>query len=304
MTLTGKEREKGIYHVTLVGSVVNLMLVLGKFAAGILGRSAAMLADAVHSLSDFVTDIIVLVFVKISSKPKDHDHKYGHGKFETLATLMIGFILLVAGGMIAYNGVKDIIATIKGATLESPGVIAFWAAVASMVFKEVLYRYTIVKGKKLKSEVLIANAWHHRSDAFSSIGTALGLGGAVFLGQKWAILDPIAAVVVSIFIIHTAIHLMKPALEELMEKSLPQETEDEIINIINSFDEVGELHNLYTRKIGYCCAIEFHIRMDGSVTLEESHKNITQIEARLRDHFGPDTHVMIHMEPKCLMSDI
>lgn len=297
MGLTGKEREKGIYNVTFIGSVVNLILVLGKFAAGTFGRSAAMLADAVHSLSDFVTDIIVLVFVKISGKPKDHDHKYGHGKFETLATLMIGVILLFVGGMIAYNGIKDIIVVIKGATLESPGMIAFWAAIVSIVFKELLYRYTVVQGRKLKSEVVIANAWHHRSDAFSSIGTAIGIGGAVFLGQKWTVLDPIAAVVVSIFIIHTAIQLMKPALDELMEKSLPEEIENEIKEIVNSFEGAGDLHNLYTRKIGYCYAMEFHVRMDAKSTIEEAHKNITAIEIKLREHFGPDTHIMIHMEP-------
>ena len=266
--MNSKEREKGIYKVTLVGSLVNLVLVLGKFAAGIMGRSAAMMADAVHSLSDFVTDIIVIVFVKISGKPKDQDHKYGHGKFETLATLMIGFILLVVGGMIAYNGAKDIIAVIKGATLESPGMIAFWAAVASIVLKEVLYRYTVVQGKKLRSDVVVANAWHHRSDAFSSIGTAVGIGGAVFLGQKWTVLDPIAAVVVSMFIVRTAIQLLKQALDELLEKSLPQETENEIKAIVGSFEGVGELHNLYTLKIGYCCALEFHIRLDGKSTLE------------------------------------
>lgn len=295
--LTGKDREKGIYKVTVVGSIVNMILLLGKFAAGILGRSAAMLADAVHSLSDFITDIIVIVFVKISGKPKDDGHKYGHGKFETLATLMIGFVLLIVGAMIAYNGSRDIIAVIKGATLESPGMIAFWAAVASVILKEGLYRYTVIQAKRLKSDTVIANAWHHRSDALSSIGTAVGIGGAVFLGQKWTVLDPIAAVAVSVFIIRIAIQLMKPAVDELMERSLPEETENDIIGIVDSFDGVSGLHNLYTRKIGNACAIEFHIRMDGSKTLDETHKKITEIETELRKRYGPDTHVMIHMEP-------
>mgnify|MGYP000918049985 CR=1 FL=1 len=294
---TKKERERGIYKVTVVGSIINLLLVLGKFTAGILGRSAAMIADAVHSLSDFVTDIIVIVFVKISSKPKDEEHKYGHGKFETLATLMIGFILLLVGAMIAYNGTKDIIAVIKGATLESPGMIAFWAAIVSIILKEALYRYTVIQGRKLKSDVVVANAWHHRSDALSSIGTAVGIGGAVFLGQKWTVLDPVAAVVVSVFIIRTSVQLMKPAIDELMEKSLSAATESEIREIVGSFDGVSGLHNLYTRKIGNGCAIEFHIRMDGGTTLEETHRKITGIEQKLREQYGPDTHVMIHMEP-------
>ncbi|MDL2297058.1 cation diffusion facilitator family transporter [Bacteroidales bacterium OttesenSCG-928-B11] len=295
--LPEKKREKGIYRVTIIGSIVNLLLVIAKFIAGILGRSAAMTADAVHSLSDFISDIIVIVFVKISGKPKDEDHKYGHGKYETLATLMIGLILLVVGVMIAYNGIYDIIAVIKGAVLESPGMIAFWAALISIAFKEVLYRYTVIQGKKLKSDVVIANAWHHRSDAFSSIGTALGIGGAVFFGQQWTVLDPIAAVIVSVFIIKTAMRLMKPAVDELMERSLPEETENEIKDIANSFEGVSGLHNLCTRKIGNCCAIEFHIRMDGGIALENAHQKITKIEKALREKYGSNTHVMIHMEP-------
>lgn len=292
-----KERERDIYKVTILGGIINLILVAAKFAAGIWGRSAAMIADATHSLSDFVTDIIVVVFIRISGKPQDEDHKYGHGKFETLATLIIGFILLIVGVMIVYSGAKDIIAVIGGSTLESPGMIAFWAAVISIVLKEALYRYTVKEGKRLTSNAVIANAWHHRSDAFSSIGTAIGIGGAVFLGEKWTVLDPVAAIVVSIFILQTAIQLMKPAVDELMEKSLPKEIEDEIRTVILSFDEVSGLHNLYTRKIGNCYAIEFHIRMEGCATLEETHKKITEIETKLYEKYGPDTHVMIHVEP-------
>lgn len=295
--LSGKEREKGIYKITLIGSLVNFGLLLFKFIAGILGRSAAMIADAVHSSSDFVTDIIVLIFVKISGKPCDDGHEYGHGKFETLATLLIGFALIIVGTMIAYNGMKDIIAVTKGATLPSPGMIAFWAAIVSIASKEILYRYTVLKGEKLRSNAVIANAWHHRSDALSSAGTALGIGGAIFLGEKWTVLDPIAAVIVSVFIIKVAFQLMSPAIDELMEKSLPEETKNEIREIVNSFDGVSGLHNLFTRKIGSNYAIEFHIRMDGNTTLEDTHRKITEIEYELRKKYGPDTHVMIHMEP-------
>lgn len=294
---TKKERERSIYKVTVVGSVINLLLLLGKFAAGILGRSAAMIADAVHSLSDFVTDIIVIVFIKISGKPKDEQHKYGHGKFETLATLMIGFILMLVGAMIAYNGTKEIIAVLQGSVLESPGMIAFWAAIISIVSKEAIYRYTIIQGRKLKSDAVVANAWHHRSDALSSIGTAVGISGAVFLGQQWTVLDPIAAVIVSLFIISMSVKLMKPAIDELMEKSLSEATENEILRIVDLFDGVSGLHNLYTRKIGNGCAIEFHIRMDGGTSLENTHQKITEIERKLREHFGADTHVIIHVEP-------
>ena len=193
-------REAGIYRVTLVGSVVNLLLLVFKFVAGILGHSAAMLADAVHSLSDFVTDIIVIVFVRISSKPEDEGHDYGHGKYETLATAIIGLILLFVGFGILWNGATSIWDFWQGGELKEPGMLALWAALVSILFKELLYQYTVLKGRRLNSQAVVANAWHHRSDALSSIGTAVGIGGAILLGEQWLVLDPLAAVVVSLFI--------------------------------------------------------------------------------------------------------
>lgn len=295
--MDNKKRERGIYRVTIIGGIVNAILVIFKFIAGILGNSAAMVADAVHSLSDFATDVIVLVFVRVSNKPHDDCHKYGHGKFETLATFIIGLILMLIGIGIAWNGTSNIISVINGATLERPGMLALIAAIISIVAKELLYWYTVTEGKKLRSNAVIANAWHHRSDALSSTGTTLGIGGAIFLGSKWTVLDPIAALVVSIIIIVMAFRLMKPAVDELMEKSLPDETLDEIVGIVKSFGDVSGLHNLYTRKIGNNYAIEFHIRMDGKTSLEEAHRVITEIETELRAKYGPGTHVMIHMEP-------
>ena len=214
-------REKGIYHVTVVGSGVNFLLLLFKFFAGIVGHSAAMLADAVHSLSDFVTDIIVIVFVRISSKPEDEGHDYGHGKYETLATAIIGIVLLFVGFGILWNGASSIYHFLHGGSLQEPGMLALIAALVSIVFKEALYRYTVFKGKKLNSQAVVANAWHHRSDALSSIGTAVGIGGAILLGNHWRVLDPIAAVVVSFFIMKVAVKLLIPCVDELLEKSLP-----------------------------------------------------------------------------------
>lgn len=153
-------REKGIYHVTVVGSGVNFLLLLFKFFAGIVGHSAAMLADAVHSLSDFVTDIIVIVFVRISSKPEDEGHDYGHGKYETLATAIIGIVLLFVGFGILWNGASSIYHFLHGGSLQEPGMLALIAALVSIVFKEALYRYTVFKGKKLNSQAVVANAWH------------------------------------------------------------------------------------------------------------------------------------------------
>lgn len=290
-------RERGIYRVTLVGSVANLLLLIFKFVAGIVGHSAAMLADAVHSLSDFVTDIIVLVFVRISSKPEDEGHDYGHGKYETLATAIIGIILVLVGFGIFWNGVQSIWRFLQGESLSEPGMLALVAAVVSIVVKELLYQYTVLRGKSLNSQAVVANAWHHRSDALSSIGTAVGIGGAILLGPAWRVLDPIAAVVVSGFIMKVAVQLLIPCLDELLEKSLPAEVENKIVETILSFPGVSSPHHLRTRRIGSNYAIEVHVRMDGRISLEEAHHTATQIELKLKELFGKNTHVGIHVEP-------
>ncbi len=290
-------REKGIYRVTIVGSVVNFLLLLFKFFAGIMGHSAAMLADAVHSLSDFVTDIIVIVFVRISSKPEDEGHDYGHGKYETLATAIIGIILLGVGFGIFWNGASSIYRFLHGGSLQEPGMLALIAALVSVAFKEALYRYTVFKGKRLNSQAVVANAWHHRSDALSSIGTAMGIGGAILLGNHWRVLDPIAAVVVSFFIMKVAVKLLILCVDELLEKSLPADVENEIQKIILSFPGVSSPHHLRTRRIGNYYAIEVHVRMDGKITLEEAHRTATAIENTLKEQFGKGTHVGIHVEP-------
>ena len=291
-------REKQIYKVTLLGSVVNFLLVIAKFIAGILGNSAAMIADAVHSLSDFATDVIVIFFVRISGRPKDEDHDYGHGKYETLATAIIGIVLFCVGVGILWEGITKIVDFFSGEELQAPGMLALWAALVSILAKELLYQYTVVVGKKVDSPVVIANAWHHRSDAFSSIGTALGIGGAILLGEKWRVLDPLAAVVVSFFIMKVAIQMLVPCVEELLEKSLPVEVEQKIIDVANDFPEVSDPHNLRTRRIGSYYAIELHVRMSGDTSLYEAHDIATRIENQIIDMFGAKTHVVIHLEPK------
>lgn len=292
-----KDREHRIYFVTLMGSVVNVVLLVFKFMAGILGGSAAMIADAVHSLSDFLTDIVVVLFVKISSKPEDKDHDYGHGKYETLATSFIGVALLCVGLYILYSGSYRTWAAFNGVPIEQPGIVALWAALFSIMLKEWTYRFTVKVGKEVQSQAVIANAWHHRSDSLSSIGTAIGIGGAIFLGKEWAVLDPIAAVVVSIFIIRTAAMLVSGALDELLEKSLPDAEERQIAEIVQSEPEVSGMHHLCTRRIGSRIAIEMHLRMPGDISLNESHAHATNIERKLRSHFGERTHINIHVEP-------
>ena len=297
MTKNDNSRERTIYKVTLLGSFVNMLLVVIKFIFGILGCLAAMIADAVHSMSDLITDVIVVIFVKLSNKPQDEDHDYGHGKYETLATSLVGMALLFVGVMILYSGAENIYRAISGEVLRQPGLVALFSAIISVVLKEWAYRFTIRTGQKVNSQAVIANAWHHRSDAFSSIGTSLGIGGAIFLGDKWVVLDPIAAVIVSLFIIKTACVLIKRAFDELLEKSLPAEIEAQIMTLAEQDAGVSEIHNLRTRRIGNHIAMEMHLRMSGDTSLYIAHQRTRKIEKRLREHFGADTLINIHVEP-------
>lgn len=292
------ERDKKVYRVTLLGSVVNLLLLVFKFVAGVLGHSAAMIADAVHSLSDFVTDLIVIVFVKISSKPEDADHAYGHGKYETLASCIIGLALIVVGVMMGYNAMVKIVDVVRNGTeLASPGIIALAAALLSIVLKEWMFHLTRKVAREVDSPAVEANAWHHRSDALSSVGTAIGIGGAVLLGSKWAVLDPIAALVVSVFIVVQAAKILSDAIGQLMEKSLPRDVEQRICEIVYEEEGTSDIHHLRTRKIGSQISIELHVRMNGYLTLREVHDKSIAIEKRLRAAFGDSTYINLHVEP-------
>ena len=292
------DRNREIYKVTLVGGVVNVVLLLFKFVAGILGHSAAMVADAIHSLSDFVTDVVVLFFVRVSAKPKDRSHDYGHGKYETLAMTLIGVALFVVAIGIIYSGTTKIISWANGNTLETPGMLALWAALLSIGLKECVYRYSMTKARELNSQAVEANAWHHRSDALSSAGTALGIGGAIFLGQRWTVLDPIASVVVGAFIVKVSVDLLRDGIGDLMEQSLPDAVEEEILHLVASLPGDIKPHDLCTRRLGNHYAIELHILMDGDVSLREAHDKASEVEDLLRDHYGEDTHVAVHVEPK------
>lgn len=291
------DRSKEIYKVTIIGGIINVVLLLFKFVAGFLGNSAAMMADAVHSLSDFVTDAIVIIFIRISGKPQDKSHDYGHGKYETLALTIIGMMLLAVAMAIVYGGLTKIISWAKGEPLEAPGMLALWAALLSIVLKEGIYRYSMVKAHQLNSQAVEANAWHHRSDALSSVGTAVGIGGAIFLGQRWTVLDPLASVIVGLFIVKVALDLFRKGIGDLMEQSLPDAIEEEILQLVASLPDVVEPHELRTRRIGNHYAIELHILMDGDITLREAHDKASEVEELLRNHYGAETHVAVHVEP-------
>lgn len=291
-------REKQIAKVTLQGSVVNLLLVCIKAAAGFAANSAAMVSDAVHSLSDFITDIIVLVFVRVSGRPQDEDHDYGHGKYETIATMFIGLALAAAAIGIVVSGAVELAKWLKGEQLPAPGKLALWAALISIAVKEALYQYTRIKGRKLNSPALEANAWHHRSDALSSIGAAVGIGGAIALGDRWTVLDPLASIVIGAMLVKVAWDLLGPSFQELTDSSLPEETEKQMLELIKEVDGISDPHNLRTRRVGPRIVAEVHIRLDGNQTLKEAHDKATEVEKRFKERFGQQSHIIIHMEPE------
>lgn len=291
------QREKEIRRITLWGAVMNIVLTAAKIFAGIIGRSAAMVADGIHSLSDLLSDAVVLVFTHISSKGKDRDHSFGHGKFETLATLIVSIILVAVGGNLMSNGVRSIIGVFNGTEIPRPGYIALIAAVVSIILKEWLYHATARVGKKTGSTVVIANAWHHRSDALSSIGSLIGIGGAIVLGDKWTVLDPLASCIISIAIIVVAVKMALPSLAELLETSLPEDIEKEIIRIASSVKGVNDVHDLKTRRNGISFIIDAHIVVDPGISIVEAHDISTDVEEALRAKFGPETQLSIHVEP-------
>lgn len=290
-------RAQEIRRITVVGAIVNIILTILKIIAGILGRSAAMVADGIHSLSDLLSDIVVLFFTHISSKGKDKKHSFGHGKFETLATLIVSVILVAAGARLMADGIRSIIEVTNGKIIPAPGSIALWAAIISIISKEILYHATIRTAKRANSPVVIANAWHHRSDALSSVGALAGIGGAMILGDKWTILDPIASCCISIAIIVVAIKMALPSLAELLETSLPDEIEKDIINIANSVKGVDDIHELKTRRNGISYIIDAHIVVNPHISITEAHNIATDVENAIREKYGNETQINIHIEP-------
>lgn len=291
------DRGKEIRRITVVGAIVNIILTILKIIAGALGRSAAMVADGIHSLSDLLSDIVVLVFTHISSKGKDKNHSFGHGKFETMATLIVSVILVAVGAKLMADGVASIIGVMNGNSIPLPGSIALWAAIGSIIIKEILYHATIRTARRTNSPVVLANAWHHRSDALSSIGALAGIAGAMILGEKWTILDPIASCCISIAIIVVAVKMSLPSLAELLETSLPEEIEKDIISIANSVQGVENIHELKTRRNGISYIIDAHIVVDPHISVTEAHNIATDVENALKEKYGNETQINIHIEP-------
>ena len=291
------DREKKISQVTLVGALANLLLTAGKIVAGVVAHSAAMLADGIHSLSDLVSDAVVLLFVHLSAKEKDKEHPYGHGKFQTFATLIVAVLLVVVAAELCAGGVEKIVKAFHGEILPMPGRLALWAAAISILVKEAMYQWTARVGKKLDAPVMIANAWHHRSDALSSIGSFMGIGAALLLGSKWAVLDSVTGVAISIFIFVIAVKIGLPAIKELLDVSLPEDVEKEILTIVSSVPDVEDVHELRTRRSGSDYVIDAHIVVRPDMTVLDGHEVCTCIERALRARFGEGTIISLHIEP-------
>lgn len=290
-------RDQQISRVTWLGMAINAVLTAFKLVAGAVGKSSAMMADGVHSLSDFISDIIILVFLKVSGKGRDKNHDFGHGKFETMATFILSIILIVVAARILSNGVESISAVLRGEEIAIPSMIAFIAAAVSIVAKEFCFRITEYVGKKVNSPAVVANAWHHRSDALSSVGSLVGIGCAIWLGKKWVILDPIAGCVISVVIFVVAVKMALPAMKELLDISLPEETENEIIRLASGVEGVKDVHNLKTRSHGPSVIIDAHVVVDYRMSIVEAHNIATKVEDLLAEHFGRETQISIHIEP-------
>ena len=291
-------RQRRIVRITVIGAAVNVLLAAGKLAAGLLGRSSALVADAAHSLSDLATDLAVLFCVRIAARPPDEDHDFGHGKFETFATFLIALALFGVALGLFLDAFPRASLALRGGDLPPPAApLALGAAAVSVVAKEALFRWTRHVGETLRAPAVVANAWHHRSDALSSVGVLAGVAGACFLGPRAAVLDPLAALFVSLLVAHAAWKLAAPAVGELLEKSLPAATEAEILRLVSEDPAVRDPHNLRTRRIGAGIAVEVHVRVDPSLSVLDSHRIASGIENRIRARHGAWSHVIVHVEP-------
>ncbi|MCM1440596.1 MAG: cation diffusion facilitator family transporter, partial [Roseburia sp.] len=239
----------------------------------------------------------VIIFVGVAYKKADAEHPYGHGKYETIASVLIGLMLFIIALFIGYEAIELIKMCINGSQIPIPSWYTIIAALISILAKEFCYQYTYRIGKKIDSTILIANAWHHRSDAISSVATLIGVSGVWLLGKKWAILDPICALIISVFIAISAYKIAKPSLNELLEVSLPQKQKNKIFDIILKEDGVKKVHNLRTRRNGHSYIIDVNIHVDPDITVRAAHEIATNVENSLRKNFEKDCIIYVHVEP-------
>jgi cation diffusion facilitator family transporter len=285
-------REKYVRKVTWIGFLINIALASIKFLAGYFGRSQALIADAIHSVTDTVTDFAVIAGSHFWSRPADESHPYGHRRLETLVTVFIGLMLAAAGLGIGW----DAVSALREKAASRPGWIAMAAAIVSILTKEALYRWTALAGKKIKSPALAANAWHHRTDAISSIPVVLAVGGALIF-PSWSFLDQVGAVVVSIFILHAATTIIWPGISELIDAGVPEEMKQEITKIACENSGVQDVHKVRTRYISASILVDMHIVVDGSITVREGHGIADEVENKIIDSIPNVLGVVIHVDP-------
>jgi cation diffusion facilitator family transporter len=290
-------REAYVRKITWIGLLINLTLACIKFAAGYFGRSQALIADAIHSLTDTTTDVAVIAGSHFWSRPPDESHPYGHRRLETLVTVFIGLMLAAAGVGIGWNAVS----TLRENDPTSPGWIALCAAMVSIITKEVLYRWTAKAGKKSKSTALAANAWHHRTDAISSIPVLIAVGGALIF-PAWSFLDLVGAVVVSIFVLHAAMKIVWPGISELIDAGAPQDIQKKITDIACSNQGVEEVHKVRTRYISTSILIDMHIVVDGSISVRVGHAIADEVENKIIDRIPNAMEVVVHVDPSDVVS--
>lgn len=287
-----EDRKRQVRQVTWVGMAVNIALSVVKFVIGFMAGSQAIVADGFHSLSDCASDVVILVGVHYWTKPADEDHPHGHQRVEQLAEIMVGFMLAIVAVGLVYNALRQI-------QVRQESQASSWAALAALiaiVAKEILYRWTAARGKRLKSPAVIANAWHHRSDALSSIPAGLAVA-ATAIGPQWGFLDPVGALVVSLFILHAAARIVQPAVERLLDRAAPEESRQAIQDIAESVEGVCEAHAIRTRYMGSGIQTDLHVLVDGNIPVRQGHDIATQVKRRLLDSHLDIVDAVVHTEP-------
>jgi len=279
-------------RATLLGLFVNAFLILLKFFAGIFGGSQALIADAVHSISDLFTDVVVLLGIKIGRKPPDKEHHFGHARIETLASAIVGLALI---GTAVYLGI-DAALNIHRHTEYHPTGVALIGAGVSIALKEALYRYTVLIGRRIKSQLIVANAWHHRSDALSSVAVLLGVAGTL-INPSWHILDALAALIVSFFIIKVGFDILRKTLREFTDTAPPTEIIEKLLQLSRRVEGVMDAHDLRVRISGGFYQAEIHIVVDGQLTVVEGHRIAKTVERCLAGEMDELDRIIVHVDP-------
>lgn len=286
-----KNNEKIAIKVSVISIILNCLLTLIKFISGVISKSSAMISDSVHSLSDVLSTFVVIIGVKIANKKADSDHPYGHERIECVSAIILSGMLFVVGALIGINGIKNVT---NSSNLVMPGVLALIASIISIISKEAMYQYTIRVSKKINSAALKADAWHHRSDALSSIGSFIGILGSR-LGFK--IFDPLASVIISLCIIKVSIDIFKDAIDKMVDKSCDKEVIDKVISVIEKNESVKNIDDIKTRQFGNKAYVDVEISVDENLLLKDAHKVAEEIHNSVENEINIVKHCMVHVNP-------